>query len=133
MPRHELSDFGDDEQTVSNIQTLKSIGVPYLIVHLATCIELKVEVEYSMGYKDHKRMRALVKSLNHLTGQPIYGTLEHVDLPINDLETLSNKYPEDIHPSLQGHRFYADTVAEILRQHDYLFTNKFTMELLNQK
>jgi hypothetical protein len=102
------------------VQSLEESRVPSVIVHLSIHSELDQRKEY-VGRANHlERRMELVESLAQFTRRPVHGTIAHAALPIEDLEGLSHDYPSDKHPSLRGHRFYAETVATVLLRHGYV-------------
>jgi len=117
MPRHALTGFAQDERFVRKVAELRQLGIPYVLVHLATSREISKGEEFAAIRSE--RERALVDDLARLTRQPIRGTIEHTDLPVKDLERVP-KSANDQHPSLRGHEFYAETILNILRRNGYL-------------
>jgi len=120
MPRHTMWDFEEDQRLVANIRALAEMKIPYVLVHLATSKELEQGQEYTASAKELDRYQALVASLAHLSQRTVHGSMEHARLPAGELRKIAIRPPGDQHPSLHGHRFYADLVAQILRDHGYL-------------
>ncbi len=116
LPRHELTDFEDDDRVTSAVNRLSELDIPYVLVHLATFPELSNGEEYG---RSGEREVLLLESLARLTGKPIMETLAHVTSPIAQLTEIPNSDSDD-HPSLTGHQFYAETILGILRGHGYL-------------
>lgn len=118
-PHHEMRDFAEDHRMVADIEALAATGIPTVLVHLAFYPELKTGKEYAQ-IVDLEQDMSLLESLRRLTGQPIYETLDHVDWPVKDLESLSRDFPQDHHPSQRGEEFYAEMVANVLLTHGYV-------------
>jgi len=120
MPRHALKSFLDDERTVANLNTLTGAGVPLVVLHLALYSELKQRTEFDVPAESRPRTMALIDSLSRVTGVPVYSTLEHVQFPIDNLESLSVHFLVDDHPSLRGHQFFAEMVGQVLLRYGYV-------------
>lgn len=120
MPRYRMWDFNHDTRILANIRALAEMKIPYVLVHLATYEELEQRQEYVVRGKELERYQALAASLAGLTQRPIYGSVEHTRFPAGDLRKIAVGPPRDPHPSLYGHQFYAEIVAQILRDHGYL-------------
>lgn len=112
LPRHRLQDFAQDERTKANVEGLRALGIPVVVIHLATYSEIVKSVEYGTSRGGDT---ALVKSLERLLGVPVRKSLDHLRESIPGLDSLP-KSAKDEHPSLWGHRFYAETVLEILNR-----------------
>ncbi len=116
LPRHDWRDFAEDDRLRANVEALGRMGIPYVIVHLATYSELSRQDEYADADESE---RGLVESLGRLTGRPIERTLANLSLPVEDLESVPIA-SDDMHPSLRGHQLYAEAVAGILGQSEFL-------------
>lgn len=119
-PHHQMKDFAEDARMIANIRALEKTGIPYVLIHLAFYPELKTGQEY-VHHKNLARHMALAESLKRVTGKLIYETIEHANIPVDDLESLSKDIPKDYHPSKRGAQFYAEVVTEVLRRHGYVY------------
>ncbi len=132
MPRHTMWDFKEDERLVANVRALAEMKIPYVLVHLATYKELEQRQEYIGQGKEVEHYQALAASLARLTQRPIHGSVEHPRLPVGELRKIVASFPRDLHPSLYGHQFYAEIVAQILRDHGYLLKSGVKMTIFSQ-
>ena len=120
-PQHRLSDFAQDSRLVADVASLRASGTRLVLLHLASYPELAAGGEYSGTREQLARDRALVASLERLTGGTVRGTLANLPVPlaeIDDLDAVPVDAARDHHPSLRGHRFYADVAATALRRAD---------------
>jgi hypothetical protein len=118
-PHHKMKGYAQDQRFIADLHKLDETGIPFVLVHLAYYPELKAEREYVSAI-DFAQDQSLLESLGRLTGQPIYGTLDHIKFPIEDLESLSRDFPRNHHPSRRGAQFYAEIVAELLHRRGYV-------------
>lgn len=112
IPRFSENSFATDSRFIENVNRINQSNIPYYIIHLPTYEDLKAG-EYEFGEQEH----ALFESFQEVTGKQIISFLEYGSgHNSNDLEELEKLFmsPYDRHPSLQGIRFYAEVVSEIL-------------------
>jgi len=101
-------DFAADARFGNDIATLKSLGVPYAVVHFPIFAELEAGM-YLLADQE----RSLLQSLTGLTGkQPI--DLVQDATGVDDNRKLFML--PDNHASADGNRFYARSVGEALIQ-----------------
>lgn len=109
FPVIQYASYAEDSRFVESLRTILATGVPLVLVHLAFFPEFKEGKEYIMTYSE----ASLLKSLSEVTGKPILETTKYARLPVQQPERLIQA-PDNYHPSLEGLRFYADAVAEML-------------------
>jgi len=112
IPRYSENSYAADSRFIQNVNHINQSNIPYYIIHLPTYGDLKAG-EYELGEQE----RALKESLQEVTGKQIINFIEYAPShDSNNLEDLEKLFmsPYDRHPSLQGIRFYAEVVGEIL-------------------
>lgn len=112
IPRFAENNYATDSRFVENVNYLNQSNIPYYIIHLPTYADLKAE-KYELGEQEN----SLYASLQDITGSQIINFIEYIPgRASNDLEDLETLFisPYDRHPSLQGIRFFAEVVVEIL-------------------
>jgi len=120
-PVHGLADFAEDPRLVAAVESLRASGTRFVLLHLASYSELAAGEEYSGRPEELARDRALITSLERVTGWTVRGTLAHLPAPLGEIENLEAVPVDavrDPHPSLRGHRFYAEVAAAALRRLD---------------
>ena len=112
IPRYSENSYASDPRFIENVNYINQSNIPYYIIHLPTYEDLKAG-EYKLGEQE----QALFESFQEATGKQIINFIEHAPgHDSNNLEDLEKLFisPDDRHPSLQGIRFYAEIVSEIL-------------------
>jgi hypothetical protein len=107
-PQLTAKDYADDKHLAASINAIKQTGIPYLVVHLPLLPEVKAEKEYS-----DPAVGEIVQEVGHLTGQPVYGLLDYMPLPMEHPErmTVTNT---DLHPSKFGMLLYANAATNLV-------------------
>lgn len=112
IPRFSEHSYANDSRFVENVNYLNQSDIPYYIIHLPTYEDLRAG-QYEFGEQE----KSLLESFQEVTGKPIINFMEydanHDHHHLVDIEKLFMS-PYDRHPSLQGIRFYAEVVSEIL-------------------
>jgi lysophospholipase L1-like esterase len=111
-PRHTLVSFAQDERLKRSIVTIEQAGVPILLMHLAIRAEVRAGKEYVFHYGED-RERLLIQSLEELTQSRVAETLDHLRLPIDDVEAMGVTRMDD-HPSRHGMELYSKATAEAI-------------------
>ena len=112
IPRYSENSYAADSRFIQNVNHINQSNIPYYIIHLPTYGDLKAG-EYELGEQE----RALFESFQEVTGKQIINFIEYAPShDSNNLEDLEKLFmsPYDRHPSLQGIRFYAEVIGEIL-------------------
>lgn len=112
IPRFSENSYAADSRFIENANHINQSNIPYYIIHLPTYEDLKAG-EYELGEQEH----SLFENFQEVTGKQIINFIEYTPGHVsNDLEDLEKLFmsPYDRHPSLQGIRFYAEVVSEIL-------------------
>jgi hypothetical protein len=112
IPRFSENSYAADSRFIENVNYINQSNIPYYIIHLPTYEDLKAG-EYELGEQE----QSLFESFQEVTGKQIINFIEYASsYDSNNLEILEKFFmsPYDLHPSLQGIRFYADVVSEIL-------------------
>ncbi len=104
-PRHKMLDFRRDERFGKGMERLAALGIPVVLMHLATVQELISGQEYRLGYQES----ALLQSLTDIVGQPPIETINNFN-PIGDVRQIG-RTAIDSHPSLLGMKVYAEAAA----------------------
>jgi hypothetical protein len=112
IPRFYENSYAADSRFIDNVNHINQSNVPYYIIHLPTYEDLTAG-KYDLSEQE----QSLFQSFQEVTGKQIIKFLEyapsHDSNNLKDLERLFLS-PYDRHPSLQGIRFYAEVVSEIL-------------------
>jgi GDSL-like lipase/acylhydrolase family protein len=112
IPRLSENSYAADSRFIEDINHINQSNIPYYIIHLPTYEELKAG-EYDLDEQE----QSLFESFQEVTGKQTINFFEydssHDSNNPEDLEKLFLS-PYDRHPSLQGIRFYAEVVSEIL-------------------
>lgn len=112
IPRFYESSYAADSRFIENVNHLNQSNIPYYIIHLPTYEDIKAG-----KYQLDEQAQSLFESFQELTGKQIINFIEFApDSDSNNFEDLDELFmsPYDRHPSLQGIRFYAEVVSEIL-------------------
>ena len=80
-----------------------------MLFHLAFYPEIKAKTEYIL----RPPQKALLDSLEAVTGKTVLRTTDYVRMPVPQAKRM-NATADDNHPSLWGMEFYANAVAEAL-------------------
>lgn len=112
IPRFLETNYAVDARFVENVKHINQSHIPYYLIHLPTYEDLKAG-EYALSEQE----QSLFESCQEVTGRQIIDFFEFASSPdpsnVDDLEKLFLS-PYDRHPSLQGIRFYAEVVSDIL-------------------
>jgi hypothetical protein len=112
IPRFSEDSYAADSRFIDNVNHINQSNIPYYIIHLPTYTDLKAG-EYELSEQE----QSLFESFQEVTGKQIIDFFDyapsHDSNNVEDLEKLFMS-PYDLHPSLQGIRFYAEVVSEIL-------------------
>jgi hypothetical protein len=103
------SDYASDRQLADTIKALKQTGIPYLVVHLPVAPEVKSEKEYNWDPPAEE----IAHVVSRLTGQPVYGLLDYMPLPVENPEKMAVT-ETDLHPSKFGMILYANAVTNLI-------------------
>ena len=112
IPRFWENSYAADSRFIENVNYLNQSKIPYYIIHLPTYEDLKAG-EYELSEQE----QSLLESFQEVTGKQIIDFMEYApEHDSNKLEDLEKLFmsPYDLHPSLQGIRFYAEVVSEML-------------------
>jgi hypothetical protein len=112
IPRFLENSYAADSRFIENVNHINQSNIPYYIIHLPTYDDLKAG-----EYKLSEQEQSLFESFQEVTGKQIINFFEYASSHDSDnLEDLEKLFisPYDLHPSLQGIRFYAEVVSEIL-------------------
>jgi len=112
IPRLYENSYAADSRFIENVNHINHSNIPYYIIHLPTYEDLKAG-EYELGEQE----QSLFESFQEVTGKQIINFIEYASShDSNNLEDIEKLFmsPYDRHPSLQGIRFYAEVVSEIL-------------------
>lgn len=112
IPRFPGNSYAADSKFIENVNHINQSNIPYYIIHLPTYENLKAG-EYELSDQE----QSLFESFQEVTGRQIINFIEYASSrDSNNLEDLENLFlsPYDRHPSLQGIRYYAEVVSEIL-------------------
>lgn len=109
IPRFSENSYEADSRFMEYVTFINQSNIPYYIIHLPTYEDLKAG-DYTLGDQE----QALFDNLGKVTGKEIIDFMESASThtPTNLEELFMSPY--DRHPSLQGIRFYAEVVSEIL-------------------
>jgi hypothetical protein len=112
IPRFYENSYAADSRFIENVNEINQSNIPYYIIHLPTYEDLKAR-----KFELDEQGQSLFESFQEITGKRIINFMEYApDNNSNSLEDLEQLFmsPYDRHPSLQGIRFYAEVVSEIL-------------------
>jgi hypothetical protein len=112
IPRLYENSYVADSRFIENVNHINQSNIPYYIIHLPTYEDLKAG-KYELGEQE----QSLFESFQEVTGKQITNFMEYASShDSNNLEDIEKLFmsPYDRHPSLQGIRFYAEVVSEIL-------------------
>ena len=104
--------YAADARFIENISHINQSNIPYYIIHLPTYEDLKAG-EYELSEQE----QSLLESFQEITGKQIINFIEYASShDSNNPEDLEKLFMSsyDLHPSLQGIRFYAEVVSRIL-------------------
>jgi hypothetical protein len=112
IPRFSENSYAADSRFIENVNHINQSNILYYIVHLPTYEDLKAG-EYELSEQE----QSLFESFQEVTGKQIINFIEYA--PSHDSNNREDPEklfmsPYDLHPSLQGIRFYAEVVSEIL-------------------
>ncbi len=112
IPMLSENSYAAESRFIEDVNYINQSNIPYYIIHLPTYEELKAgEYEFS------EQEQSLLESFQEVTGRQTINFIEYSSShDSNNLEDLEKLFlsPYDRHPSLQGIRFYAKVVSEIL-------------------
>jgi GDSL-like lipase/acylhydrolase family protein len=112
IPMLSENSYAADARFIEDVNYINQSNRPYYVIHLPTYEDLKAgEYEFS------EQEQSLFESFQEVTGKQTINFIEYASShDSNDPEDLEKLFlsPYDRHPSLQGIRFYADVVSEIL-------------------
>jgi hypothetical protein len=108
-PRVSYQSYAEDPDFLRSLDRINTTGVPWVLFHLAFYPEIKAETEYIL----RPTQKALLDSLEAVTGKKVLRTTDYVRLPVPQAKRM-NATADDNHPSLWGMEFYAKAVAEAL-------------------
>jgi hypothetical protein len=112
IPRFSENSYAADSRFIENVNHINQSHIPYYIIQLPTYEDLKAG-KYELGEQE----QSLFESFQEVTGKQIINFIEYASShDSNNLEDIEKLFMSsyDRHPSLQGIRFYADVVSEIL-------------------
>ena len=112
IPRFSENSYAADSRFIENVDYMNQSNIPYYIIHLPTYDDLKAG-EYALSEQE----QSLFESFQEVTGKQIINFIEYAPShDSNNLEDLEKLFlsPYDRHPSLEGIKFYAEVVSEIL-------------------
>lgn len=104
-PRHKLSDFRQDERFAKGMDRLAAMGVPVVLMHLATVQELLDGQEYRSNAQEAVLLQSLIKAVG---AAPI--ETRNNFTPVGDVRQIG-RTTVDSHPSLMGMKVYAEAAA----------------------
>ncbi len=108
-PQIEYFDYEEDPAVLRDVERLKGLGIPVLLVHIPDRLEI-----HRRQYEFSRRDRSLVRSLERLMGAE---TLEPLPLCPPPEHVEGCFFPYDEHPNHLGARFYAQLIARAVREH----------------
>ena len=112
IPRFSENSYAADSRFIENVNHINQSNIPYYIIHLPTYDDLKAG-EFELSEQE----QSLFESFQEVTGRQIIDFIDFASShDTNNLEDLEELFmsPYDRHPSLQGIRYYAEVVSEIL-------------------
>jgi len=108
-PRVSYQSYAEDSDFLRSLDRINTTGVPWVLFHLAFYPEIKAKTEYILW----PPQKALLDSLEAVTGKKVLRTTDYVRMPVPQAKRM-NATADDDHPSLWGMEFYANAVAEAL-------------------
>jgi hypothetical protein len=105
-PRVAYWDYAEDELLVRDIEELKRVGCPFLVVHIPTWKDIRAQYHLLKPQETH-----LLESLECLLGEAILRPLSLWRLPADRVVEELFFLPFDIHPNRLGARAYAQMIA----------------------
>ncbi|PYO52981.1 MAG: hypothetical protein DMD84_07770 [Candidatus Rokuibacteriota bacterium] len=111
-PRVSYQSYAEDPGFLRSLDRINTTGVPWVLFHLAFYPEIKAKTEYIL----RPPQKALLDSLEAVTGKTVLRTTDYVRMPVPQAKRM-NATADDNHPSLWGMEFYANAVAEALVRH----------------
>jgi lysophospholipase L1-like esterase len=108
-PRVPYRSYADDPGFVRSLERVNAAGVPWALFHLAYYPEIKAGKEYNLA----RQQKALLDSLETITGRTVLRTTDYIEMPVPQAERM-NAAPDNFHPSRWGMELYAKAVAEAL-------------------
>ena len=108
-PRVSYQSYAEDPGFLRALDRVNTTGVPWVLFHLAFYPEIKAKTEYIL----RPPQKALLDSLEAVTGKTVLRTTDYVRMPVPQAKRM-NATADDNHPSLWGMEFYANAVAEAL-------------------
>ena len=112
IPRFSEHSYAADSRFIDDVNHINQSNVPYYIIHLPTYEDLMAG-KYDLSEQE----QSLFRSFQEVTGKQIFNFIEYTSShDFNDPEDLEQLFisPYDLHPSLQGIKFYAEVVSEML-------------------
>lgn len=112
IPRLSENSYAADSRFVENVNHINQSNIPYYIIHLPTYEDLRAG-----KYELSEQEQSLFESFEEVTSKQIINFIDYASShDSSNLEGLEKLFlsPYDLHPSLQGIRFYAEVVSEIL-------------------
>ncbi len=109
-PRVEYYDYDEDPILVEDIEQLKKIGCPYVVVQIPSHKEMSAK-----SYLMRSQARNLFMTLERLLGEKILQPLHQYRVP----EKFEDYFllPNDDHPNQAGARLYARMIAAALKDY----------------
>jgi hypothetical protein len=108
-PRHKMASFLEDYRFTKGVESLKTLNIPMVLIHLSTYDEL-AKSEVMIGSKQDE---SLVRSLKPAFGNVVFFSVEYGKVAPDQL-TKIKRSPNDTHPSVFGMRYYAAAVTRVL-------------------
>jgi lysophospholipase L1-like esterase len=102
--------FSHDARFLDAVAAVKRTGIPYLLVHLPYAPEVASGKEFLPDDETSQMERS---DLQNVTGHPVLGLLENLDMPIERPERM-NHAPDNLHPSPWGMMMTATGVVRVL-------------------
>lgn len=112
IPRIYENNYAGDSRFIENVNHINQSNIPYYIIHLPTYEDIKAG-----KYELSEQEQSLLDSFQEITGKQIINFIEYTSSHDSDnLDDLDKLFlsPYDRHPSLEGIRFYAEVISEIM-------------------
>ena len=103
MPRVPFEDFSEDDELVTNIESLQNSGCPIMLVYLPQKREIDQAKTITWGPN-----RNLMQSLERIMNQEFI--LLHTEAELDAPKKMDLR-PHDWHPNINGLQWYAQAVA----------------------